>query len=389
MPNPRSLYWLSAALDRLSREGLRRERRVGSGLPAGTIDFGSNDYLGLAGDPRLAEAAAEAARASGWGAGASPVVSGRSSLHAELERRLAAFEGAEAAIVFPSGFAANAGVVPALVDEGDIVYADAKNHASLIDGCRLSRAERRVYPHNDATALEAILQADAGRYRRRLIVTDGLFSMDGDFAPLAELGALAERYDAMLLVDEAHATGVWGPHGRGSVEHAATLAPRLQGQVAVRIGTLSKALGSAGGFVTGSGELIDWLHNRARPYVFSTASPPAVAAASIAALEIVQAEPERRETVHRNAQTLRDLLQAAGCSTGASTSQIVPILVGAPETALALAARLAERGFYVPAIRPPSVPAGESLLRVSVSARHTAEDLRRLVAALGSPRNAD
>jgi 8-amino-7-oxononanoate synthase len=384
-----SLNWLTDALDGLSREGLRRERRVGSGLPDGAIDFGSNDYLGLAGDPRLAEAAAEAARAGGWGAGASPVVSGRSSLHAELERRLAAFEGAEAAIVFPSGFAANAGVVPALVDEGDIVYADAKNHASLIDGCRLSRAERRVYPHNDAAALEAMLKADAGRFRRRLIVTDGLFSMDGDFAPLAELGELAERHDAMLLVDEAHATGVWGPRGRGSVELAAVESPRLPGQVAVRIGTLSKALGSAGGFVTGSGELIDWLHNRARPYVFSTASPPALAAASIAAFEIVQAEPERREALHRNAQTLRDLLHAAGWSTGASESQIVPIVVGAPETALALAARLAERGFYVPAIRPPSVPMGESLLRVSVSARHTAEDLRRLVEALGSPRNAD
>jgi 8-amino-7-oxononanoate synthase len=384
-----SLDWLSEALNGLAREGLRRERRVGSGLPAGAIDFGSNDYLGLAGDPRLAEAAAEAARAGGWGAGASPVVSGRSSLHAELERRLAAFEGAEAAIVFPSGFAANAGVVPALVDEGDVVYADAKNHASLIDGCRLSRAERRVYPHNDAAALETMLKTDAGSFRRRLIVTDGLFSMDGDFAPLEELGEIAERYDAMLMVDEAHATGVWGPHGRGSVEHAAVQSPRLPGLVAVRVGTLSKALGSAGGFVTGSGELIDWLHNRARPYVFSTASPPALAAASIAALEIIKAEPSRREAVHRNAQTLRDLLHAAGWSTGASASQIVPIVVGAPETALTLAARLAERGFYVPAIRPPSVPAGESLLRVSVSARHTAEDLRRLVKALGSPRNAD
>jgi 8-amino-7-oxononanoate synthase len=378
-----SLDWLSEALGGLSREGLRRERRVGSGLPAGTIDFGSNDYLGLAGDPRLAEAAAEAAGALGWGAGASPVISGRSTLHAELERRLAAFEGAEAAIVFPSGFAANAGIVPALVEEGDVVYADAKNHASLIDGCRLSRAERRVYAHNDAAALEAMLQTDAGCFRRRLIVTDGLFSMDGDFAPLAELGELAERFDAMLLVDEAHATGVWGEGGRGSVEHFAAAAPRLRSQVAVCVGTLSKALGSAGGFVTGSGELIEWLYNRARPYVFSTASPPAVAAASIASLEIVQAEPERREAVHRNAQTLRELLHAAGWSTGASASQIVPILAGEPETALSLSARLAEQGFYVPAIRPPSVPAGESLLRVSVSSRHSERELRGLVEALG------
>ena len=383
MTPPKSLHWLSEALAGLSQEGLRRERRVRSGLPSVAVDFGSNDYLGLASDPRLVEAAAEAGRAGGWGAGASPVVSGRSSLHAELERRLAAFEGAEAAIVFPSGFAANAGVVPALVDEGDIVYADAKNHASLIDGCRLARAERRVYPHNDARALETMLQADAGRFRRRLIVTDGLFSMDGDFALLPELGELAERYDAMLLVDEAHATGVWGPHGRGAVERASVQAPLLPEQIAVHAGTLSKALGSAGGFVTGSGELIEWLYNRARPYVFSTASPPAVAAAAIVSLEIVQAEPQRRETVHRNAQTLRDLLHTADWDTGDSVSQIVPIRVGRPETALALAARLAEGGFYVPAIRPPSVPAGESLLRVSVSSRHSESELRGLVQALG------
>ncbi|WP_145106304.1 aminotransferase class I/II-fold pyridoxal phosphate-dependent enzyme [Botrimarina mediterranea] len=384
-----SLDWLSEALDGLTQEGLRRERRVGSGLPAGAIDFGSNDYLGIAGDPRLALAAAEASKKGPWGAGASPVVSGRSSLHDELERRLAAFERAEAAIVFPSGFAANAGVVPALVDEGDVVYADAKNHASLIDGCRLTRAERRVYPHNDVAVLEMMLKRDSGQSRRRLIVTDGLFSMDGDFAPLAELGELAERHDAMLLVDEAHATGVWGPHGRGSIEHAAVQSPRLPGQVAVHVGTLSKALGSAGGFVSGSGALIDWLYNRARPYVFSTASPPAVAAASIAALEIVQAEPERREAVHRNAALLRELLHAAGWSTGASVSQIVPIHAGEAEVALALSSQLAERGFYVPAIRPPSVPVGESLLRVSVSARHSAEDLRRLVEALGSPRKTE
>ncbi|TWU00722.1 8-amino-7-oxononanoate synthase 2 [Botrimarina colliarenosi] len=382
MSTSSSLNWLDGALEGLQRAGLRRERRVGSGLPAGAIDFGSNDYLGLAGDPRLAEAAAAAGR-SGWGAGASPVVSGRSALHAELERRLAEFEGAEGAILFPSGFAAGAGVIPALVDEGDAVYADAKNHASLIDGCRLTRAERRVYPHNAAAALRAMLEADAGRFRRRLIVTDGLFSMDGDFAPLAGLGELAAAHDAMLVVDEAHATGVWGPSGRGSVEAAAQRAPALESQVAVRIGTLSKALGSAGGFVTGSAALIDWLHNRARSYVFSTAAPPAVAAAAIASLEIVRTEPERRERVRRNAERLRGLLGDAGWNTGQSTSQIVPIVVGAPERAVALAAELARRGFYVPAIRPPSVPAGESLLRVSVSARHGADDLRQLVEALG------
>ncbi|MEO0530816.1 MAG: 8-amino-7-oxononanoate synthase [Planctomycetota bacterium] len=383
MNDPAPLDWLDGALAGLDRSGLRRVRKVGTGLPSGAIDFGSNDYLGIAADPRLAEAAAEAARVHGWGAGASPVVSGRSPVHAQLERRLAVFEGQEAAVVFPSGFAANAGVIPALADEGDALYADAKNHASLIDGCRLSRAVCRVYPHNEVQWLADTLRDDDGRFGRRLIVTDGLFSMDGDFAPLGELGALAERHGAMLLVDEAHATGVWGDTGRGSVEHAAGASPGLEHQVTIRVGTLSKAFGASGGFVSGTAKLIDWLANRARPYVFSTAPPPAVAAAALAALEIVQSEPERRDRVQKNAARLRDSLHAAGWCTGNSVSQIVPIFLGEPETALTLSAELAKRDLYVPAIRPPSVPEGESLLRVSVSARHTDEDLDRLVEALG------
>lgn len=384
MTPPGPLDWLSDSLEELQQAELRRVRRIGTGLPSGAIDFGSNDYLGLAGDPRLAEAATKAAREQGWGAGASPVVSGRSPAHAELERRLAEFEGQEAALLFSSGFAANAGIVPALAGEGDVIYADAKNHASLIDGCRLSHARRRVYAHNEVQQLADQLQADEGRFRRRLIVTDGLFSMDGDFAPLAELGELAEHHGAMLLVDEAHATGVWGATGRGSVERAAADSSALESQVTVRVGTLSKAFGSAGGFVTGSAALIDWLYNRARPYVFSTASPPALAAAALAALDIVQSEPERRSRVAENAAALRERLTRQGWSTGDSASQIVPILAGKAETALRLSQKLAKAGLYVPAIRPPSVPQGESLLRVSVSARHMAADLDRLVEALGS-----
>ncbi|MEQ8849332.1 8-amino-7-oxononanoate synthase [Botrimarina sp.] len=385
MAHPESLRWLAESLAGLEEAGLRRWRRIGSGLPPGAVDFGSNDYLDLAADPRLAARAAEAARRYGWGAGASPVVSGRSEAHADLEASIARFEGAEAAILFPSGFAANAGVVPALVGEGDALYSDAKNHASLIDGCRLARAERRVYPHADTQRLAAMLRADAGRFRRRLIVTDGLFSMDGDFAPLAELGDLAQRHGAMLLVDEAHATGVWGARGRGSVERAAADAPELPSQVAVRIGTLSKALGCAGGFVAGSAELIDWLANRARTYVFSTSPPPAAAAAASEAIRIAQSEPEQRGRVIASAAWLRDELAARGWSTGRSVSQIVPVVVGEPDDTMRLAARLADAGLYVPAIRPPTVPVGESLIRVSVSARHTPEDLQRLVDALGDP----
>lgn len=383
MPAPEPLDWLPDALDRLESEGLRRIRRVATGLVDEVVDFGSNDYLGLAGDPRLAEAAHAATRREGWGAGASPVVSGRSPLHAELEQRLAEFEGTEAAMLFPSGFAAGAGVVPALVGEGDAIYADAKNHACLIDGCRLSHAERHVYRHNDVAHLAELLKADVGRVCRRLIVTDGLFSMDGDFAPLAEIGRLADEHGAMLLVDEAHATGVWGPTGGGSVQRAAIDSPDLERQVTIRMGTLSKALGSAGGFLAGSRQLIDWLANRARSYVFSTAAPPALAAAGIEALRLAQAEPERRERMLRHADSLRERLSAAGWDLAGSESQIVPIRLGDPRRAVELSARLAEKGLFVPAIRPPTVPEGESLLRVSLSAKHSEADLDRLVAELG------
>src|SRR5215212_2879721 len=329
------LAWIDDSLVELERAGLRRRLAVRSGRQTARvvldgrelINFGSNDYLGLASDYRLIEAARIASEREGWGGGASPLVSGRSESHTELERRLAAFEGAEAALVFPSGFAANAGVVPALVDEGDAIFGDAKNHASLIDGCRLSKATRFVYPHLDCAALEAMLR-DGGRFRRRLIVTDSLFSMDGDLAPLVEIAELAERYDAMLMVDEAHATGLFGPNGCGVVEHFAVACPALEQRVHVRMGTLSKALGSGGGFVCGSQSLIDWLANRARTYVFSTAQPPATSAAAIAALDIVQREPNRREDLLRNAAALRERLREDGWNTGESESQIIPIFIG-------------------------------------------------------------
>jgi 8-amino-7-oxononanoate synthase len=306
-----------------------------------------------------------------------------------LERRLAAFKGTEAALVFPSGFAANAGVVPAIVDEGDAIFGDARNHASLIDGCRLSKATRFVYRHRDCDDLERLLRT-AGDFRRRLVVSDSQFSMDGDLAPLVEIAGLAERYDAMLMVDEAHATGVFGAKGSGVVEHAwesrhphPSPLPKGEGiRVHVRMGTLSKALGSGGGFVCGSQSLIDWLANRARTYVFSTAQPPATSAAAIAALEIVRREPDRRERLLRNARALREQLRTDGWNTGSSESQIIPIIIGDADRTMGVAEKLRAAGFFVPGIRPPTVPAGESLLRLSLCYHHTPDMIGGLTEAL-------
>ena len=308
---PDPLSWIADELAQLDAQQLRRRlvERSGAqgpvlpGSPRSLVNFASNDYLSLAADPRLSAAAQRASQAEGWGAGASPLVSGYSTAHAQLERRLAEWLGTEAALVFSSGYAANVGAVTALAGRGDAVFGDAKNHASLIDGCRLSRAEVFVFPHRDYQALAEQLSAASG-LRRRLIVSDSLFSMDGDCADLAALADLAERFDAMLLVDEAHATGVFGTAGTGLVE-----ASQLANRVPVRIGTLSKALGSAGGFVAGSRLLIDWLANRARSYVFSTAHPPAVCAAATAALDIVRDEPWRRVELLARAGQLRERLR--------------------------------------------------------------------------------
>jgi 8-amino-7-oxononanoate synthase len=304
-------------------------------------------------------------------------LTGHGATHRELEKRLAEFEGVEAALVFSSGYAANAGAIAALVGEGDAIYSDEKNHASMIDGCRLSRSAVHIYPHRDVEALSALLRADTSS-RRRLIITESVFSMDGDLAPLVELAALAEEFDCMLLVDEAHATGVFGAQGRGLCE-----ALEVEDRVDVRVGTLSKALGCAGGFVVGRRSLIDWLVNRARSYVFSTGASPPICAAAMSALEIVRREPERRERLLRNAAALRATLHEQGWQTLASASHIIPLVTGEPERALTLAAQLAEVGLLVPAIRPPSVPRGQSLLRISLSCAHTTDMIARLTAVLG------
>jgi 8-amino-7-oxononanoate synthase len=297
-------------------------------------------------------------------------------VHAALEQALARFEGTPAALLFSSGYAANLSTIAALVGRGDAVFLDAKNHASLIDGCRLSGARMEVYPHGDVAFLQRRL-ARRNDWRRRLIVTDSLFSMDGDVAPLAELAELAERYDAMLMVDEAHATGVWGRSGRGLCEELG-----VEHGVSVRVGTLSKALGSMGGFVAGSAALIDWLMNRARAYVFSTAPPEALAAAALTALDIVRDEPQRRSALRQRAARLRDELQRQGWNIGRSASQIVPVILGDPQRTMAFSRSLLDRGLFVPGIRPPTVPRGQCLLRISLSYRHSDEDVQRLLEAL-------
>jgi 8-amino-7-oxononanoate synthase len=340
-------------------------------------NFGSNDYLGLACDPRVVEAGIAVARQYGWGATASPLVVGWHRPHQDLADALARFERAKAAIVFPSGYAALCGTVAALAGSGDAVYSDQLNHASLIDGARLSHSQVRVYPHADPAALAAMLEADRRRFRRRLIVTDGVFSMDGTLAPLGELADLADRFGAMLLVDEAHGTGVYGPDGRGACS-ACGVAER----VPVRVGTLSKSLGSAGGFVAGSRRLIDWLINHARPFIFSTALPPAVAAAAGEALKILEAQPWRRERVVALGERLRVKLRASGRQIGRSGGPIIPVLIGDAAATLTLAERLRQRGFLAPAIRPPSVPEGTSRLRISVSAAHDAAAVDQLADAV-------
>ncbi|NLX96436.1 MAG: 8-amino-7-oxononanoate synthase [Rhodopirellula sp.] len=381
--SPRSLAWIEKQSEDLRESGLWRRRSVRSGPQTAElaldgrrlVNFSSNDYLGLAADPRLAEAA-RTALANGWGSGASPLISGYSHEHRDLEIQLAEFEGTEAALLAPSGFAANSGSIAALAGPGDVVFTDRKNHASLLDGCRLSRADVRSYSHADCQRLRRLLGRSTG-YRRRLIVTDSLFSMDGDLAPLVELADLAERHEAMLLIDEAHATGVFGDHGRGVAEQLG-----VDDRIPIRIGTLSKALGSVGGFIAGSRVLIEWLVNRARPYLFSTAPPAAMAAAGRAALEIVRDEPWRRQGLLQRAGQLRRQLNEHGWNVVNSASQIIPLVVGEPGRAVAISQSLLERGYYVPAIRPPTVPDGESCLRISLTCGHSEEMVAGLIGAL-------
>ena len=385
-PLPAALDWIADDLAALRAAGLERPHRVRSGRQGREVDldgqtllnFGSNDYLGLAGDVRLTKAASKAACAEGFGAGASPLVSGHSQAHELLERALANLLAVDGALTFPSGFAANTATIAALAGPDDVIASDARNHASIIDGCRLSRARIGIYPHRDMAALDALL-AQSGSARRRLIVTDTVFSMDGTVAPLADLCELARKHRAILMVDEAHATGVFGVRGSGLVEETG-----CADGVHVRVGTLSKALAAAGGFVAGHADMIHWLRHKARAWIFSTAHPPPVAAAATRAITLLSQEPHRRRELLERAAGFRELLSQSGLDVAGATTQIVPIVVGSAPGAVAVSTRLAEAGLFVPAIRPPSVPEGKSLVRVSLSWHHTADDVSRLVSTIAS-----
>jgi 8-amino-7-oxononanoate synthase len=363
-------------LQELREEGLYRRMRLVAGPqgPRVMLDgrrvllLCSNNYLGFADHPRVRTAAAEAAMRYGVGAGASRLVSGNMTLHRRLEERLADFKGSERCVLFGSGYLANTGVIAALAQAGDVVFSDALNHASIIDGCRLSRAETFVYDHLDTDHLEWGLREAGGR--GSLIVTDGLFSMDGDVAPLEAIVDLAHRYDARVLVDEAHATGALGPGGRGSVA-----AMGLEGEVDVIVGTLGKALGGYGAYACCDGETASWLVNTSRTLIFSTGPPPPSVAAALAALELLRSEPRQVERLQRNARVLRDALADQGFTVPPGDTQIVPLVVGEPEVALGLCERALQRGVFAQAIRPPTVPPGTARLRLAAIAAHTPGEL--------------
>ena len=337
----------------------------------------SNDYLGLAEHDALKQAACDAMERYGFGSGASRLVSGNMELHEELERRIAAFKGTEASIVFNSGYAANTGVIPAVAGKGDLILSDRLNHGSIIDGCRLSRARTEVFRHRDMDHLESLLRSNTA-VRRKLIVTDGVFSMDGDIAPLPDLVKLAERYDGILMVDDAHATGILGRQGRGTAEHFG-----LENRVHIQMGTLGKALGSFGAYVAGARDLVQYLLNTCRSYIFSTSLPPAVCAASIAALDVLKAEPWRREKLWENRDRFAAGMASIGISIAPSETPIFPILLGSPARALQAAQEAFSAGIFATAIRPPTVPDGSARLRATVMATHSEEDIAQAVRIFG------
>ena len=384
MPRAAPVAW-GAALAELDERGLRRRRRSVRRLSHDTaeieldgarcIDFCSNDYLGLSAHPRVEEAFVAAAREHGVGARASHLVSGHQPEHDALEAALAAFTGRGRALLFSTGYMANLGLATGLVRKGGAVVGDRLNHASLIDAGRIARADIAHYPHGDAAALEALL---AARGPGALVLTDGVFSMDGDLAPLPALASACARHGAFLAVDDAHGIGVLGGRGAGTLEHFG-LGPR---EVPALVGTLGKAFGSFGAFVAGEAELVETLVQRARTYIYTTALPPAVAAAARTALEVSLAEPWRRTRVLALARRFRALAGEAGLPLAASETPIQPVLIGGADAAVEASRRLLERGYYVAAIRPPTVPDGSSRLRVALSAAHRDADVEGLVAAL-------
>jgi glycine C-acetyltransferase/8-amino-7-oxononanoate synthase len=381
---------IAGRLAELERLGLTRRLRLISGPQGPTVLLEgkpvlllcSNNYLGLADHPRVREAAADAAMRWGVGAGASRLVSGTMTIHGRLEERLAEFKGSEACLLFGSGYLANIGVIGALAGSGDTVFSDELNHASIVDGCRLSRAEVVVYRHRDVEHLEWSMRRQSGGREgqgRRLIVTDSVFSMDGDVAPLEALTELAQDYGARIVVDEAHAIGNLGPDGRGAIAEAG-----LEGEIDVVIGTLGKALGSYGAYACASAEMIRYLLNTARSLIFSTAPPPPAVAGALAALDLLRERPHRVQRLRSNARVLRRGLAAEGFPIAESEMHIVPLVVGEERATMRFCQEAIERGIFAQAIRPPTVPEGTSRLRLTVMASHTAAELRSAAETFGS-----
>jgi glycine C-acetyltransferase len=374
-----ALDYLKVKLGELDEQGLALHPRTLEG-PTGArarfdgrdvVNLASNNYLGLANHPRMNAAAAKAAAELGAGSGAVRTIAGTMSAHRELERRFAEFKHADEALMFQSGFTANAGTVAAVLDKEDVIVSDRLNHASIIDGARLSRAEIKVFEHKDAEDAGRLLEETRAPGRRQLLITDGVFSMDGDIAPLPALVEVAERYDAIMMVDDAHASGVLGAGGAGTVDHFG-----LHGRVDVQVGTLSKAIGVLGGFIAGPSHLIEWLVNRGRPFLFSTSAPPAVTAACLEALDIMRDEPERLERLWSNTASFKAGLHDLGFDTGMSETPITPVITGEEETTQTFARRLFEEGVFSPAIVFPTVARGQARVRTIVTAEHTEEDLK-------------
>lgn len=364
-----------------SKGGLRECKFISSGCSAyikidgrKLLNLCSNNYLGLADDKRLRYAAIQAVSKFGVGTGASRLVLGGNTLHKRLEKVLANFKGQEAALIYSSGYSANLGIIPALVGRGDVAFSDRLNHASIIDGIILSRAELARYPHKDTQALEELLMAHKpeARGQKRLIITDSVFSMDGDIAPIPQLVNLAKKYDCLLMIDEAHATGVLGKNGRGVLEHFGI---KLDERI-IQMGTLSKAIGTLGGFVCGRKSLIDYLINRSRSFIFSTALPAGLCAGAIKAINIIKKDSSLRRRLWDNADFLRNGLQSLGFNTLASQTPIIPVLTREPKLTMAFSRELFKKGIFAQGIRPPSVPEGACRLRVTVMATHTIGDLK-------------
>ena len=388
-PRPQ-LAHLTAVLDELRARGTYFKLRVLDGQQAPVchydgkevINLASNNYLGLANDPRLIEAAITATRKYGVGSGAVRTIAGTMKIHMELEEKIARFKNVEACVVFQSGFTANAGTVSSILGKEDYILSDELNHASIIDGARLSRATIKVFRHKDAAHCEQLLQELAPLPGRKLVITDGVFSMDGDIGPVDKLAALAEKYGAIMMVDDAHASGVLGRNGRGSVDHFG-----MHGKVDVQVGTLSKAIGALGGYVCGSRDLIDYLYHRARPFLFSTSHPPSVAATCIAAFDILEREPERIERLWANTRYFQSELRRTGFNVGgvttpATETPITPVIVGEGRAAMELSRALFAEGVMATGIAFPTVPEGKARLRLILTSEHTRAQLDRALETL-------